>query len=112
MRRWIAPTLVSCAAAAAAAAQLFPAPASAAHAGRLAGLAVLLAAVAAVWIVWLRAGALLAAVERDRADCERRYSALFEACGDAACAYGLPDDGGPGLLCEKVECGPPPTGHE
>jgi diguanylate cyclase (GGDEF)-like protein/PAS domain S-box-containing protein len=98
MRRWIAPTLVSCAAAAAAAAQLFLASASGAHAGRLAGVAVLLAAVAAVWIVWLRAGALLAAVERDRADCERRYSALFEACGDAACAYGLPDDGGPGLL--------------
>jgi hypothetical protein len=47
---------------------------------------------------------------------------LAQACGalclaDAGlgcseCQAQSLSDGGPGLLCEKVECGPPATGHE
>jgi hypothetical protein len=33
-------------------------------------------------------------------------------CVGFECQAQTTSDGGPGLLCEKTECGPPPTGHE
>ncbi len=102
MRRWIAPTLVSCAAAAAAVRLLLP-TALPGSAGRLVVLVLLAAAYFAAWVAWLGAGARQASADRDGADYERRYRALFEACGDAICAYELSDDGGPGLVVEVNE---------
>ncbi len=102
MRRWIAPTLVSCAAAAAAVRLLLPS-ALPGFAGRLVVLVLLAAALVAAWVAWLGAGARQAPTNRDGADYERRYRALFEACGDAICAYELSDDGGPGLVVEVNE---------
>src|SRR5271157_833519 len=102
MRRWIAPTLVSCAAASAAVQLLLPS-ALPAHAGRLVTVVLLAAALAATWTACLRAGAGVAAADRGGPDRERRYRALFEACGDAICTYELPDGGGPGLLVEVNE---------
>jgi diguanylate cyclase (GGDEF)-like protein/PAS domain S-box-containing protein len=102
MRRWIAPTFVSCAAATAAV-QLLRPSVPLGHAGRPLAAFLLLAVAAAAGIAWLRAAARLAAAERGGADCERRYGALFEACGDAVCAYELPDDGRPGVLVSVNE---------
>ena len=102
MRRWLAPILVSCAAAIAAAQLIVP------HLmpGRAVALVVaglLVAGVAAVWAASLGAGARGAATARGRDDGERRYRALFEACGDLICVYELSDDGRPGLLAEANE---------
>jgi diguanylate cyclase (GGDEF)-like protein/PAS domain S-box-containing protein len=93
---------VSCAAAIAVAQLTLPS-AVPGHAARLVGTAVLLAAFVAAWTLWLRSGARLAVAERGAADRERRYHALFAACGDAVCAYELPDDGRPGQLVEVNE---------
>jgi len=74
--------------------------------GRLAALVVaglLVFAVAVVWIASRAVGAQSAATARERAEGERRYRALFEACGDVICVYELPDDGRPGLLVEVNE---------
>lgn len=102
MRRWLAPILASCAAAIAAA-QLIVPSLMPGRAAALAAAGLLAAAVTAVWVAWSGAGARGAATARGRDDGERRYRALFEACGDAICVYELPGDGRPGLLVEANE---------
>jgi diguanylate cyclase (GGDEF)-like protein/PAS domain S-box-containing protein len=102
MKRWLAPILISCAAAIAAAQLIAP------HLmpGRAVALVVaglLAGGVAAVWAASLGAGAQGAATTRGRDDGERRYRALFEACGDVICVYELLDDDRPGLLVEVNE---------
>jgi diguanylate cyclase (GGDEF)-like protein/PAS domain S-box-containing protein len=103
MRRWIAPILVSCAAATAAARVLTPTLVP----GRVGALVVsglLVCALVAVWGAWLRAGAQRGAgAAGKRADAEPRYRALFEACGDVVCVYELHGDGRPGLVVEANE---------
>ncbi len=102
MRRWLAPILVSFAAAIAAA-QLAAPHLMAGRAATPAVAGLLAAGVAVVWAAALGAGARAAAVAPGRDDGERRYRALFEACGDVICVYELPGDGRPGLLVEVNE---------
>ena len=102
MRRWIVPTLVSCAAASAAA-QLLSPLALPAHTGRIVAVVLLGAALVATWGAWLHDGVQAVATDRPEPDHELRYRALFEACGDAICTYELPDDGGAGRLVEVNE---------
>ncbi len=103
MRRWIAPILVSCAAAVAAARVLTPTLVPG-RAGALVVSSLLVCALAAVWVASRRGGARIGAgAARGNGDAEPRYRALFEACGDVVCVYELPDDGGPGLLVEANE---------
>ncbi len=102
MRRWIVPTLVSCAAAAAVVQLVLPS-ALPAQTGRLLVVVLLGAALAATWTAWLHAGARQGPADRGEPDRQRRYHALFEACGDAICTYELSDDDGPGRLVEVNE---------
>ncbi len=103
MRRWIAPILVSCAAAAVAARALTPTLVPG-HAGTLVVSGLLFCAVATVWGVAVHGHARRGAgAARQRAGAEPRYRALFEACGDVICVYELPGDGRPGLLVEANE---------
>jgi len=102
MRRWIVPTLVSCAAASAAVQLVLPSTLPA-QTGRLVVAVLLAVALAAAWIAWLHAGARHGPADLGESDRERRYRALFEACGDAICTYELSDDNGPGRLVEVNE---------
>ena len=102
MRRWIVPTLVSCAAAAAVVQLVLPS-ALPAQTGRLLVVVLLGAALAATWTAWLHAGARQGPADHGEPDRQRRYHALFEACGDAICTYELSDDDGPGRLVEVNE---------
>ena len=109
MRRWTAPTLVICTAVAAAAQivppSLLPGPAS----RTLIALAALAVALV-TGVVWLRDGARSAAAAGDGTDAERRYEALFEACGDAVCAFELTGDG-PGAVVAANETACMALGH-
>jgi diguanylate cyclase (GGDEF)-like protein/PAS domain S-box-containing protein len=89
--------VVSCATACAVAVLALPGVGSG-PAPRGAAAALLGAAAVAVWSAWRRDGHLLAAAADARQASERRYDALFEACGDIVCAFELADDGSPGRL--------------
>ena len=98
MRRLIAPMLVSCAAACAAAALVLSGGDALGPLGLAAAVGLLAAATVAVWSASRRAAAKLAAERCVRMACEQRYDALFEACGDIVCTFGLSADDRPGRL--------------
>ncbi len=101
MSRVLVPILVS-AAAVCAAAQLVAGPVLGGRVGPSLCLVVLLAAATAAWLRFRRDGDRLAGASHAVADRERRYQALFEACGDAVFAFEL-HDGRPGRFVAANE---------
>ena len=101
MRRWTVPTLVVCTAVAGAA-QILPTTPLLGDALRTAVALAAVAVALATGVVWLHDGARSFAAACDGSEGERRYRALFEACGDAVCAFELSDDG-PGLVVSANE---------
>jgi diguanylate cyclase (GGDEF)-like protein/PAS domain S-box-containing protein len=101
MSRVLVPILVS-AAAACAAARLVAGTALGVRAGPILCLVLMVAAAVAAWLRFRSDADRLAGVSRAVADRERRYQALFEACGDAVFAFEL-HDGRPGRFVAANE---------